>query len=95
MSKKNFILRNSLGEFRIEALSLGVRHSEMVQVAPHGFGPGDEKYIKQGNDGKLIFDYDRKFKDARRGNDGAREQVKKERWNKLSVMERIKLNFKA
>jgi hypothetical protein len=95
MSKKNMILRNKQGELRIESLQLQARHSEMLQVAPPGFGPGDEKYIEQGKDGKLIFHYDRKFKAAKKENEPVKKRIRAEKWNQASVLERIKGSLKA
>lgn len=93
MKKQFAILRNSIGEFRIEPMALGRGSPDFVQVAPPNFQPGDEKYISQGDDGKLKFDFDRKFRDAKRGLEPAKEKVKKDRWNQASVMERLKGSF--
>lgn len=93
MKRRFAILRNSLGEFKIEPLELGRGSPDFVQVAPPNFQPGDEKYISQGDDGKLKFDYDQKFKDAKKGLEPAKEKVKKDRWNQASIMERLKGSF--
>lgn len=93
MKRRFAILRNSLGEFKIEPLELGRGSPDFIQIAPATILPGDEKYISQGDDGKLKFDFDRKFKDAKRGLEPAKEKVKREKWNQASVMERIKSSF--
>lgn len=96
MRKKMMILRDSEGKFSIVELNLMSRHSDMVQVAPPGFVPGDEKYISSGKDGRLIFDYDKKHKAAKKANLPAKKLAEKQKWNELTVIERIKSSiFKA
>lgn len=95
MSMKNVILRNKEGVFRIEKINIGVKHSQMVQIAPPGFEPGDEKFIKQLKNGRLEFDYTGKFHAAKKELRPERLLAKRQKWNEQSPLQRFKNAFKA
>lgn len=76
---------NSGGQIKIVDLPQGASHSGLIQSAPHGFEPGDEKFIKI-KDGKVVVDWAGKM-----GKTSAIEADKL--WDSRSPWQRIKAAY--
>lgn len=82
----NNIIARAGGEIKIVSIPPGATHSGMIQSAPPGFEPGDEKFIKQKPDGSFEFDMNGKFK--------KNEKVYTQAiWSGMSIWQRFKSKY--
>lgn len=80
------------GELKIVMLKVGERHSGALLMAPNGFKPGDEEFVKE-FDGGLEFDFKGKQAALAKQFKSPEDLRKAEEWDNKSILGRAKKSF--